>query len=128
VTDEVRPEIVDQVIDILTDDGLSQDVRLELVENSSATAAERFAAAQRFSQMCVNAIIESKMARPSAQPSILDATLGQLQRLAAAYGVLAQWDLVLTKPHMSLGNALKLIPADEAESIVGLLRGGGMLS
>lgn len=127
MTENIRPDAVAQIVEILSDDSLSTDTRVELVMNSSATAAEKYAAAQRFSTLTTSALVESGMARPSSPPSILDATLGQLQLLAAVYGVIAKWDVVITHRDMTLGNVLKVLTPDETECVVDLLRRGGML-
>jgi hypothetical protein len=95
--------------------------------NAPVTAAERSAAAEAFARSSVGDLVRAGVLRETAPSSVLDATLGQLQALAAAYGVLAHWDLVITRRDMTLLNALKLLPPEDARTIVDVLRCGGLL-
>jgi hypothetical protein len=54
-------------------------------------------------------------------PTVLDLQLGQLQALAAAYGIVSRWD-VAVQLDRHLGDALKVLPTEEAEDVVRWLR------
>jgi hypothetical protein len=131
---ELRPDRVHEIVALLLDNDLTPKQRVDDVFRLDATDAERTESirilqtlATREHEAATSDLVEAGALHEITSPTIADATLAQLQTVAAAYGVLARWDLVITRPDMPLGNALKLIPPEDAETVVDLLRRGGLL-
>jgi hypothetical protein len=75
----------------------------------------------------VDALAQAGMVEIAPSHSVLDVTLRQLQALAAAYGVVARWDIMITRPDMTLANVLKILPMDDAVMMEALITAAGLL-
>jgi hypothetical protein len=85
VADEVRPEVVRALARV---DARLDPARAEVAYN--ATEAERAAAARLSAQRAVAALVQAGVV---ITPSVLDFTLGQLEILAACWGLVSRWDV-----------------------------------
>jgi hypothetical protein len=60
------------------------------------------------------------------KPSVLDATNRQLQAVAAVWRVISRWDCALDL-NRRLVDELKVMPSEDAQAVVKLLRSAGLL-
>jgi hypothetical protein len=123
----VRPEVVQRLVSILTDDALSTDDRLAQVfaAEQDATAAERYAAAQHIAEVSVEHLVQAGMVNVAAEPAtVLDLTMRQLQCLAAVWGVMSRWDASL-KLDRTMGALLKTMPGADVDVVARILAWGG---
>jgi hypothetical protein len=98
---------------------------LELEEAfAEATTAERQVLADAFAQSAVASLRDVGVLRHP--PTVLDATNRQLYAVATVWAVLSRWDCSLDMDKR-LGDELKVLPTDQAKTIVEVLQVAGLL-
>src|SRR5512132_2123585 len=119
MAEDLRPEVVT---------ALSEPAQLPaaLVDQVlDATDAEREAAAAELLDRTRAFLEQAGLLRPSA--SVLDLDHGQVQLLAAVYGLVGPWWAAPGWRTRTLGDILKVVPADVADTTAQLLRLGGFV-
>jgi hypothetical protein len=119
VADRLRPDVVAALTE-------PQQLPAALVDQVlDATPAEREAAAGELLDRTRSFLEQAGVLKPSA--SVLDLHLGQVQLLAALYGIVGPWWAQPGYADRPLGHMLKVVPAEVAEAVAQLLRWAGFL-
>jgi hypothetical protein len=119
VPDDLRPDVVAALVE-------PQQLPAALVDQAlDATPAERHAAAAELADRTRAFLEQAGALRPSA--SVLDLRHQQVQLLAAVYGLLEPWWRQRGWNTRTLGDILKVVPADVAHGVTQLLRLAGFL-
>jgi len=127
VSADLRPEVVGRLLAILHDDGLSTDDKLARVfADDDVTAYERWTAARVLAHASVVGLTETGVLREHTPSTVLDATMRQLQAMAAVWGTVAKWDGSL-QPDKRLGDIIKVLPADDVADVERFLQWGGLM-
>ena len=115
---EVRPEAVRELVELMSDTAFSEDMRIELFMASQTSVAEKLVAFAEITGLTA-----------TSAPTVLDMTLRELQAYAAIWGVLHHWWVdsrgYWTNPpelDRTLESAMKIIPTDDAKMIERLLK------
>lgn len=119
MNDDLRPEVVA---------ALSEPAHLPaaLVDQVlDASDSELEAAAPELLDRTRAFLEQAGALRPSA--SVLDLHHGQVQLLAAVYGIVGPWWDQAGWRTRTLGDILKVVPTDVAQTVAELLRWGGFL-
>ena len=87
-----------------------------------ASGEDRLEAAKRLALESAEVIAE--VIGPTPQPTALDVLLALRQRIAAAHGVGSRSDMIYRRPQMTIGNLVKILPAEDANAITELLTFG----
>lgn len=103
----VRPEVVRALARVAA--GLDP-AKAEVAYN--ATAEERIAAARLSAQAAVAALVEAGVV---ITPNLLDYTIGQVEVIAACWGIIARWDVSLRRDRR-FGDALDALAFDGGEA------------
>jgi hypothetical protein len=118
-TDPLRPDVVAALTQARQLPGDLVDQVLD------ASDSERAAAAAELADRTRTFLEQAGILTPSA--SVLDLQLGQVQLLAAVYGIVGPWWAQPGYQDRPLGALLKVVPADVAQPVAQLLRWGGFL-
>jgi hypothetical protein len=119
VPDDLRPDVVAALAE-------PQRLPAALVDQAlDATPAERHAAAAELADRTRVFLEQTGALRPST--SVLDLHHNQVQLLAATYGLLEPWWRQRGWNTRTLGDILKVVPADVAHGVGQLLRLAGFL-
>jgi hypothetical protein len=119
VTDDLRPDVL---ADLTRPRGLSTDQGDALLD---ATPAER-EAASRLLLARTKDMLEQAGVLP-AQRTVLDLDFGRVMTLAAAFGVTLRWWDQPGWRDRTLGDLVKVLPADAAAQVHQYLVAGGWL-
>jgi hypothetical protein len=106
-SDEVRPDVVRALARV---DSRLDPAKAEVALN--ATEAERVAAARLSAEAAIVALHEAGVV---ITPNVLDYTLGQVEVIAACWGIIARWDVSLDRSRR-LGDALDSLAFDGGEA------------
>jgi hypothetical protein len=107
VSDDVRPEVVRALARV---DPRLDPAKAEVAYN--ATDAERIAAARRSAEAAVAALAQAGVA---ITPNVLDMTCGQVEALAACWGIISRWDVSLRRDRR-FGDALDALAFDGGDT------------
>jgi hypothetical protein len=120
----IRRGVVNELLHAMTDDAPVLE-RMRRVSELQASDEEMRAATHLLAGATLDALRDAGVLVPSA-PGVMDLTVRSLQALAAVYGILSRWDVVLN-PDRTLGSAMKIIATDDAARIEQMLRFGALL-
>jgi hypothetical protein len=130
MTENVRPDVVAELLVILSDGSQSEEEILKRVASLDATGHEKMAAANAFSAACVNSLEQAGTLRKA--PSLLDLTFREVQAvvrrgIALAY-MLDRWGLPYwaSRPDTPLIDVLKTMPPSQIEDVAKVLRAVGI--
>jgi hypothetical protein len=107
VSDDVRPEVVAALARV---DSRLDPAKAEVAFH--ATEAERVEAVRRSAEAAIVALHQAGIV---ITPSVLDFTLGQVEFLAACWGIISRWDVSLDRSRR-LGDALDALAFDGGEA------------
>ncbi len=123
MSDQIRPDVLEQVAYEL------HEIAARAVEEQSRVA-EQLNPAELAVVLGTREVAARSMAEQEGvlrdPPTVLDATNRQLYAVATVWAVLSRWDCTLSMDR-KLGDQLKILPADQAETIIEVLRSGGLL-
>jgi hypothetical protein len=126
MTHPIRPDVVRELVELLSDESLTIEMRVELAQNSDATKEESVAAILEFTGMTI-AELRAAGTVEVEMPRVLSLMMRQLEAYAAIWGVLRRWDLILRNPTAyTLESPLKVIPPDQVNLIIEAIRYGGL--
>jgi hypothetical protein len=117
--DDLRPEVVAALTGPRR---LPEDLVDQVLD---ATPAERQAAAAALTDRTRQHLERAGVLRPST--SVLDLHHDQVQLLAATYGLVGPWWATPGYRQRALGDVLKVVPGDVAQTVSRLLRVAGFL-
>jgi hypothetical protein len=122
---EIRLDVIKRLATALADNVHRDDTSFELEEAwAEATTAEKRVLANAFAQSAVASLRDVGVLRDP--PTVLDATNRQLYAVATVWAVLSRWDCSLDMDKR-LGDELKVLPTDQAKTIVEVLQVAGLL-
>jgi hypothetical protein len=122
---DARPNVVRQLVEILSDDAMSIESRVELARGADATREESIEAILIFTGLTLDELREAGTVEV-ATPHVLDLTIRELQAYAWIYAVISKWDLIHRDPGYRLESAMKVIPPEDAAEIVRAIKFGGL--
>jgi hypothetical protein len=123
MTQPIRADVVRQLVELLSDDTMSIESRIELAKGSDATSQERTAAVLILTKMTMSELVEAGTADVQT-PSVYERTMLELRAHALIYSVVGKWDISL-RDGVRLGHVMKIIPPDQAKDIEWFIRYGG---
>jgi len=118
----VRQELIEKVLDL--SESAHLDERLRLVD--SLTPYEREVLARTAAERAISNATEAGIVAPL--PHVLDMPLRALGALAGVWDTVRRWDMAVTRPDNTVGDALKVMPPDQVRWVERLLRLGGLIS